>query len=40
MHPLDDQLVTSPAFFEQVVASYAAAQPYMRFLCGALDLPF
>ena len=35
---LSDKSVTSPQLVEEVVGRFQAAQPYMRFLCRALEL--
>ncbi len=40
LRTLDHAAITEPDFVEEVAASFAAAQPFMRFLCRALDLQF
>ena len=40
MTPLDDAVVTSTALLPQVVDRFTQAEPYMRFLCQAIEIPF
>lgn len=40
LQPISEQDVLSPKFIDTVAASFAAARPFMRFLCDALHVPF
>ena len=40
LQPIREQDVLSPKFIDTVAASFAAARPFMRFLCDALHVPF
>jgi uncharacterized protein (TIGR02453 family) len=40
MHDSDAKLAQSPALIGEVASSFRAVSPLMRFLCGALDVPF
>ena len=40
MHDGDAKLALSPALIGEVAASFRAASPLVRFLCGALDVAF
>jgi uncharacterized protein (TIGR02453 family) len=37
---LDEQDVLAPSFLRRVAASFAAARPFVRFLCDALKIPY
>lgn len=34
------KLASSPKLIDEVAETFAAARPLMKFLCGALDVPF
>jgi uncharacterized protein (TIGR02453 family) len=40
MHEARVKLASSPKLVNEVAATFAAAKPLMRFLCGAVDVPF
>ena len=40
MHSGSTKLATSPRLVGEVAETFAAAKPLMKFLCGAVEVPF
>jgi uncharacterized protein (TIGR02453 family) len=40
MHEADAKLASLPKLVDEVAGTFASASPLMKFLCGALDVPF